>query len=269
MNVGHAGRSSAEHEAAIDLSWGGLYRAGGVSAFLFVALIIVAIVLEFTMPPAPVSGGEATLQYIAAHRLIYMLEQFLWLTPGVFAMIVFLALPVALKHLNKSFAAIAALVGIVSWALTLAWPATGGGAPALVYLSDQYASATTAVQRAAFAAAAEGFLAQNVVPTAMGILEPIGILIVSLLMLKGVFSKSAAYLGIVTGVLGIFSESLRPILGIGYIVYGVLLPVWFLVIGWQLYRLGTGNAHTGTGEKLEARGRHNGRHTGMTRGASR
>jgi hypothetical protein len=239
MNAVHVERSSAEHEATSDRSWSGLYRAGGISALLFVVLIIVAIVFAFTMPPAPISGGAATLQYIAAHRLVYILEQVLWLAPSVFAMIVFLALPVALNHLNKSFAAIAALVGIASWALTLAWPATGGGAPALVYLSDQYVAATTAAQRATFAAAAEGFIAQKVVPAAMGILEPIGILIVSLLMLKGVFSKGVAYLGIVTGVLGILSESLRPVLGIGYIVYGLLLPIWFLVIGWKLYRLGS------------------------------
>lgn len=269
MNASHVERLPAEHGAALDLSWRGLYRAGGISAFLFVALIIVAIVLAFTMPQAPISGGAATLQYIAAHRLVYILEQVLWLVPSLFAMIVFLALPVALKHLNKSFAAIGALIGIASWALTLAWPTTGGGAPALVYLSDQYAAATTVAQRAVFAAAAEGFIAQNIVPAAMGILEPIGILIISLLMLKGVFSKGVAYLGIVTGVLGIFSESLRPILGIGYIVYGLLLPIWFLVIGWQLYWLGTGNPHARTEEKREARERHNGRHTIVTREASR
>lgn len=42
-------------------------------------------------------------------------------------------------------------------------------------------------QRAAFAAAAEGFIAQNVIPTAPGILTPVGILILSALMLRGVF----------------------------------------------------------------------------------
>jgi hypothetical protein len=61
---------------------------------------------------------------------------------------------------------------------------------------------------------------------------------VSLVMLKGVFPKGVAYLGIVTGALGIVSEALRPILGPGYIVYGLLLPIWFLMVGWKLYRLG-------------------------------
>jgi hypothetical protein len=167
-------------------------------------------------------------------------------------MVAFLALPMALKHLNKSYAAIGALIGIASWALTLAWPTTGGGGHALVYLSDQYVAATTAAQRAAFAAAAEGFIAQNAIPTITGVLEPIGILIISLLMLKGVFHKSVAYFGIVTGALGIMSEALRPILGVGYAVYGVLLILWFLVIGWNLYRLAASSSHSKAAKKLEA-----------------
>ncbi len=230
-------RLSREAMTSPDPSWRGLYRAGGVSAALAGVLYIVALVLDFSMPPVPTAGGVATLQYIASHRSLYILEQALWLVPSVLLMVTFLALPMALKHLNKSYAAIGALIGIASWALTLAWPTTGGGGHALVYLSDQYMAATTAAQRSAFAAAAEGFIAQNTIPTIIGVLEPIGILILSLVMLKGVFHKGVAYLGIVTGILGIIGEALRPILGVSYAVYGVLLILWFLVIGWNLYRL--------------------------------
>ena len=56
-------------------------------------------------------------------------------------------------------------------------------------------------------------------------------------MLKGVFPKGIAYTGIVTGVLGTVSEALRPLIGPGYFVYGLLLPTWFLLVGWKLYRL--------------------------------
>jgi hypothetical protein len=112
------------------------------------------------------------------------------------------------------------------------------GAPSLVYLSDQYKAATTEEQRAAFAAAAEVFIAQNNFPSAPGILTPVGILVLSFLMLRGVFHKGVGYLGIATGALGIVSEVLRPILGIGYLSYGLLLPVWLIAVGWRLYRLG-------------------------------
>ena len=250
METTSAGKSSGEDQASPDPTWRGLYRAGGVCAVLAGVLYIVAIVLDFSMQPVPTAGGAATLQYIASHRSLYIIEQALWLVPSALLMVAFLALPMALKHLNKSYAAIGALIGIGSWALTLAWPTTGGGGYALVYLSDQYLAATTTAQRAAFAAAAEGFLAQNTIPTAIGILEPVGILILSLLMLKGVFHKGVAYFGIVTGALGIVSEALRPILGISYAIYGVLLICWFLVIGWNLYRLGASNSHARVAKKL-------------------
>jgi hypothetical protein len=78
-------------------------------------------------------------------------------------------------------------------------------------------------------------------------------LVISLVMLKGVFHRGVAYLGIITGVLGIFSEALRPILGPGYAVYGVLLPIWFITVSWKLYRLGSSSSHSRVAKKLEAR----------------
>ena len=219
-------------------TWRELYRAGGVSAIIAATAYIVAVVVEFTLPSVPTSGGAAILEHIAAHRTVYILQQILWQGPSIFLIVLFLALCLALKDLHPSYALIGGVLGIVSWAVTLAYPTTGGGAPALVYLSDQYTNATSESQRAAFSAAAEGFIAQNYVATAMGVLEAIGILILSLVMLRGVFPKSVAYLGVVTGVAGVVCESLKPLLGIGYVVYGLLLFVWLIVIGWQLVELG-------------------------------
>jgi hypothetical protein len=208
---------------------------------------MVGFVVVFAVPAAPTSGGAATLDYIAAHRSIYILEQALWLAPSVLLTVVFLALYPALKNLNRSYAAIGAVLGMVSWAVTLAYPATGGGAPALVSLSDQYMTASTEAQRASFAAAAEGFIAQNTVPTIMGVLEAAGILIVSLVMVKGVFRRGVAYLGIATGAIGIVCEALKPVVGLGYIAYALLLFVWLIALGWALFSLGHDE---GTGDRV-------------------
>lgn len=245
MNTLQVKRPLGETQASPDPSWSDLYRAGGVSAVLFVVLILVAIVLIVVAPPPLSADGATTLQYIAAHKVLYTIEQVLWLAPSVFAAVVFLALYQALKHLNKSYAALGALAGFVSWVLGLAIPTTGGGAPVLVYLSDHYMTATTAVQHTAFATAAEAFIAENNIPFAAGILAPVGILILSLVMLKGVFPKGVAYLGIATGVLGFASEALRPMIGSGYFVYGLLLPIWFLVVGWKLYRMARQECYSG------------------------
>lgn len=223
--------------AGPDPSWRGLYRVGGVAGLLAGLIYIVAAILVFTTPPPPMSGGVATLEYIAAYRTLYIVKQILWLGPSVLAMVVFLALYPALKEVNKSYAALGAVLGIASWALSLAWPTTGEGSLILVPLSDQYTAATSMAERTAFATAAEVLIAVEAIPTIIGVLQTIGILIVSLVMVGGVFPKWVAYLGVATGALGIVSEALISILGLVYAIYGVLVMVWFLVIGWQLYRL--------------------------------
>jgi hypothetical protein len=220
-----------------DPSWKDLYRAGAISAAVCAVLYVAALVVVMVTPMPPTSGGAATLGYIAAHRSVYILEQVLWLAPSLFAIIVFLALYPALKHLNKSYAAIGTVVGVASWAISLAYPATGGGAPALVYLSDQYTAVTTAAEHAGLAAAAEALIAQNTIPTASGVGAALGVLLVSLLMVKGVFHKGTAYLGIATGAIGIVSEALKPVLGWAYALYGVLILLWFAAMAWELYRL--------------------------------
>src|SRR4051794_5742366 len=193
--------------ARTDPGWRMLYRIGGISAGLFVALLVTAILLAILTPPPPTSGGAATLDYIAAHRTLYLVHQQLWLVPGVLAAVMYLALYPALKAVHRSLAALGCAVGGVAWALTLAMPTTSTGAPALVYLSDQYAATGDPAQRAAFVAAAEGLIALNRTPTAVGVLTTIGMLIISLVMLRGVFPRWVAYLGVATGVLGIASEA--------------------------------------------------------------
>ena len=192
-----------------------LCRFGGVAAWMFVGLLVAAIVLTVTTPAPPITGGMATLEYIADHRTLYFVHQQLCLIPVVFAMVTYMAIYPALRHLDRSTAALGAAIGGTAWALTLAIPTTSTGAPALVYLSDQFAAATDPAQHAALATAAETLIAQNRTPGIVGVLTTVGLLIVSIAMLKGVFSRFVAYLGIATGVLGIVSEALRFVIEAG------------------------------------------------------
>jgi hypothetical protein len=57
-------------------------------------------------------------------------------------------------------------------------------------------------------------------------------------MLKGVFPRGVAYLGVVAGFLGISAEALRMVFEGVYVFYGVLIPVWMGAVGWSLYRFG-------------------------------
>ena len=62
-----------------------------------------------------------------------------------------------------------------------------------------------------------------------------------LIMLKGAFSKSTAYLGIATGLLGVVSV-VGPVfvsaLSVTIVVTSVLTTVWVLFVGYRLCKLG-------------------------------
>jgi hypothetical protein len=231
--------SSVRVADQLDPSWRLLYAIGEASAFLYVLMIIVPLVLIFAVPQPPSAGGAAVLVYIASHKVVYLVELVCFVGLSLPALVVFAALSVSLKGIDKNLALIGALIGIVSEVLALALnaspPSLNGS---LVYLGDQFAAAATEAQRLALSTAAEGFIASANAVSSPGILTALGILILSLAMLRGTTRKAGAYLGIVTGALGIVFEALRPAVGVAYAIYGLLLPAWFVVIGWRLHRDG-------------------------------
>ncbi len=200
-------------------------------------LYSVALVLVAASPSPPESGGAAALEFVDAHRTVYLVRQLLWIAPSLLLMVVFLALAMALRHHGPGRAALAGTIAVSSWAVSLAWPTTGDGSLAMVVLSDRYADATTAAERASFVAGAELLSALNDVPAVIGVVQTLGVLLISLLMLSGTFGRGLAWLGVVTGATGIASELLRPVLGVAYAVYGLLLFVWLAWVAVALWRL--------------------------------
>ena len=95
----------------------------------------------------------------------------------------------------------------------------------MIRLSEQYADATTDAGRATIVTGAELLIALIDAQAAIGVLQTVGILLISVLMLRGVFARSLAWLGVATGAIGIASEALRPLLGAAYALYGVLIMI--------------------------------------------
>ncbi|MFI5911796.1 hypothetical protein [Dactylosporangium sp. NPDC051541] len=230
----------SSRDAPADPAWRPLYRAGAAAAGLAVLLYAAALVIVAVTSPPPTSGGELVLAFVHAHRTVYIVRQLLWLVPSLLLMVVFLALAVAVRHRGRGFAAIAGLVAVTSWAVSFAWPTTGDGALAMVVLSDKFAAASTSPQRAPFVAGAELLIALNDVPAVIGLLQTLGLLMISLLMRRGPFAAGLARLGIATGTVGVLSELLRPVLGWAYAGYGVLLFIW---LGWVAAALWRRAAH--------------------------
>ena len=221
--------------------WTSLFRAGAMSAAAAVLLYLMGLVIVALSDPAPDSGagGAAMLKYVDAHRTGYIIRQVLWEAPALFLMVVVLALAVALRGHNRSLAAVTGLIGVSSWALSFAWPTTGDGSLAMETLSDRYGDATTATEQASLVAGADLLNVLNDMPV-IGVLQTLGVLLISLLMLRATtLGPRLAWLGVATGGIGIMSEALRPILGWAYAVYGLLLFVWLAcvaVVLWQLAR---------------------------------
>ncbi len=218
--------------------WGPLYRAGAVAAGGATVVYVAALVIVTASPAAASSDGVALLEHVAAHRTLYLVRQLMWLAPSLFLMVTSLALTVAMWGRDRALAAVAGLISLSSWAISLAWPTTGDGSLAMVVLSDRYAAATDEAVRASYVAGAELLSALNDVPAVIGVLQTLGILLLGLLMLRGVFARALALLGVATGTVGIVAEVLRPVLGWGYAAYGLLLWVWLGWVAVALWRLG-------------------------------
>lgn len=222
----------------VDPSWAGLYRLGGLSAALFVLLVVIPVALVFAVPVPPVDG-HALLLYVADHKTVYLIELVCFVGLSVPALVVFGVVSVALKDASRTMAAVGGLLGVASEVVALAL----GSSPqslhgGLVVLSNSYAAARTDADRAGIVSAADALIAATNAVSWAGILTAAGILLLSLAMRTGSFGHVVPVLGVLTGALGIVSEALRPMIGPAYLVYGLLLPAWFALVGWHLRRLG-------------------------------
>jgi hypothetical protein len=136
-----------------------LYRIGGVSAFVFVAMVLIPLGL-LAASPMPPERGEQVLQYISKHPCNYMAQLICFVGLTIPAMVVFAALGVALANHNPSLAFLGAMFGVTSEAVGLAVGASPqslhGG---LLLLSGAYAKAATDTERAGLVSAAEALIA--------------------------------------------------------------------------------------------------------------
>jgi hypothetical protein len=225
-----------ESEERPDSGWNLLYRVGAISAFAYVLMILVPLVLLIAEPRPPLVGGATILEYIAAHRAVYLAELICFVGLSLPAIAVFLALGIALAPIRKSLALLGAVIGAGSELMALVLgsspPSLSGG---LVVLSARYVVSSEPV-RASLATAAEALSADANAVSSVGILTALGILILSIAMIKGDFPKGTAILGIVAGALGIPFEAFRDLIGPVYALYGILLPVWAIAVGIGLLR---------------------------------
>jgi hypothetical protein len=215
-----------------DESW--LFRVGGLAALAIGIAYIVIIALYASVGVPPV-GGQARLEYLVGKTTAW------WAIVGVSVLTNFLYVPVALSlyFALSGVNRVAMLLGVAFVGLfvilenAVNWTSYGS----LILLSEDYVSATSESQRATLVAAATYVSAVLESPLArvwaIGTLS-FAFLVIGIVMLKGVFSKLTAYVGIVTGVFGIAAVAG---VGIAIILNAVAATIWLFLVGYQLYRL--------------------------------
>lgn len=219
--------------------WARLYRVGAVAAVAYVVLLLVPVVLVFTAPVPP-AEATALLTYVAEHRVVYLTELVCFVGLAVPGLIAFAALAMALRSVEPGLAALGGLLGVSSETIALALGSSPPSLhPGVVLLSQEYAATTDPARRAALEAAAEALIATTNAVSWAGILTAAAILVLSIVGRHAAMGPRLGRLGIVTGVLGIASEAFRPVIGPGYLVYGLLLPLWFALAGHSLVRAAT------------------------------
>jgi hypothetical protein len=224
-------------ETAVDARWSWLYKIGGAAALFSVAIIPIQLIIFIVWgQPEHAIGWFNLLQ---DNKLAGLLAfEILFVVNAVAGITTTLALYVALRGVNESLMAIATVLALVE-AVTfiMARPALQ-----MLYLSDQYAAATTDAQRATLLAAGEAMLA-----TFHGTAFHVGInlfsiyyLIVSIVMLRSnIFGRVTAYTGIVAAILnwGLYVPG-----GIGYFLFTLsvipFLAIWLVLVARRLFLLG-------------------------------
>lgn len=213
---------------------GRVYRVGAVASLIIVALFPIQII-AFAMGPLPTTTiGWFTL--LQNNKLLGLLDlDLLYLADQALLVPIFLALYVALRRANKTYMILATTLALIGIAVYFAT----NPAFSMLYLSDQYAAATTAAQSSIFLAAGQAILAvsQGTGWYMFNVLNSVAPLVISVVMLRSnIFSKATAYVGILANVLGL--TFFVPTIGVYLLlISAVVLQIWFILIARRLYQL--------------------------------
>jgi Domain of unknown function (DUF4386) len=223
-----------------DLRTRALYRAGAISAIVVAVLYVVITGLYVAAGLAP-TDLQARLAYHATNEPAWWAILWLSVFTDLLYMPVAAAIYVALASVNRNamLAGAGLLVLFVILDLAITWPNYAG----LISLSAEYAAATTDAQRATLLATAgypKAILDSSLLGAYIILVPGLGVLVLGLVMLRSTFGRTAAWLGVVTGVSGIvavFGRFIYEPLGTVAILTAVLTLLWFLLVGLRLLRL--------------------------------
>ncbi|MBN2116924.1 MAG: DUF4386 family protein [Anaerolineales bacterium] len=224
-----------------DPRWKLLYQLGGAAALSMVSIIVIQLIAFMTAPP-PYNGTALDwFDLFQKNKLIGLIDfELLMVVYTILAIPLTLALYFALRGTDQALMALFFALSLVGTMCFIA------ARPAfeMLYLSNQFAAATTEAQKALSLAAGETKLA-TFHGTAFQVsyfLGSINGLIVSLVMLKSrIFSRATAYVRIASSVFDF--GLLVPVIGIFLSIFSVLfLFAWNIMVARRLFQLARSSA---------------------------
>jgi hypothetical protein len=223
--------TSGDRLGVPQLKW---FRVGGIAAILLAVGYVVIFPLYFRVG-APPSGGDAWFKYLPAKTSLWWAIVAVSVVTDFLFVPVTLALYLALKNQGKNamLLATAFVCAFVSLDLAVTWSHYAS----ILTLYEKYAATSNVALRAGYLAAADYGSAMLTSPLEIVysiVTLSFGILVIGFVMLRGVFSKLTAYLGLVTGILGIASLSRASFTIIGNALCATL---WLFFVGYRLCRL--------------------------------
>ncbi len=224
--------------------WTGLYQIGAFSALIIVLIYLVEllVVVFYGLPPSTAADWFALLQ---KNRLIGLIQSFaLDLIAVTLHAPLYLALYVIFRQYRKGSATLvlAVVLAFIGIAVYLASNITFS----MLYLSDQFAFATTGASRAQILASGEAVVAvyNGTGPFVAYFLYAVAGILVSIVMLSShLFARAVAIAGIVGNALELglppsidpeFFLKIDPIL---IAIGGVILLFWYVAIALKFYRV--------------------------------
>jgi len=214
--------------------WRSLYRIAGVVALLSVAIFLFQMISFFLWPPPATVAQHFTLLHSRPFIGLVSLDFFI-IVDEVLAIPLLLALYLCLRRFDESVMLIAtALSAAATMCFLIATPALN-----MLYLSQQYATVSTSIEREEFLAVGQAALSACMgTPFQVGnVVGSIAMMLVGWVMLRSqIFSKAAAVTGILAGAIGL--GMYVPKVGVYISIFSVVgMQVWYVLIARTFFRI--------------------------------
>lgn len=215
-------------------NWGLLYRIAGIAAVLSVAIIPIQIVFFIVSPPPETVIGFFSLFQKSIFSGLIALD-LLYLVNNALGLVLFPALCISLRRINKSMVVIALILGVAGSASFF----ISNTAFNMLHLYNQYMEATTEIQKSIYIAAGESMLAiyQGTAYHMHYILGSLSLLFLSMIMLNSkIYKNSTAAIGIVTNIVafGLYIPKIGVYISASSALgYGI----WFILIAIRFFKL--------------------------------